>query len=203
MAQKGKALEALQLIATFSPSLQRDRSVLLTRLRLAKAVGRQEYAAVLTDLERIFPNDPWADLVRLDGCYLQKKYDEGLKFLDRLGKTVGEDAYLHFLRGHFWLAKADPAKAKEWWRRAVAFEPGLMDPYRALLGLSLQEKDFRQTAQWLTAVEKNAGAKVGDLKEHSEYAEFVKSKEYEEWLTSREKPNEPQKVEGQTKSEEP
>jgi hypothetical protein len=188
LAQTGQAAEALKVFAALPASLRKHKNFLILRLMCAQRAGEVEYATALADIEKAFPNDPGLDLLRLDGCFMSRQYDEGLKALDRLEKSIGEDSYIHFQRGAFCVAKEDLPKAKEWYRKAVAAEPTLAAPYWGLANLLVKEKDFAGLARTFTDLEKNAGEEIGDLENEELYAEFVKSKEYQEWMKARPTP---------------
>jgi len=70
--------------------------------------------------------------------------------------------------------------------RAVRVEPDLPDAYYSGIGVSLAERKFDEVARHLTKLEE-LGEELMDPTEVPEYAPFVESPEYAEWMKSREK----------------
>jgi tetratricopeptide (TPR) repeat protein len=177
-----------EVIATFDklpPSLKKERVFLLGRFNAASSLGDdREYRRAIEDYEAALPGDPSLDLVSIDGHFLRKQYDEALASVDRLDARV-HDPYLEFMRGSILLEKGDRAGAKRRFRAAIAAEPGLQAPYWTLVDLSMAEKDFRTTAELLTAVEEDAGVELADLEEVEGFEEFTRSREYRAWKKRR------------------
>ncbi|HSN93098.1 MAG TPA: hypothetical protein VLS93_17840 [Anaeromyxobacteraceae bacterium] len=168
-------------------SLKKERVFLLPRFAAAAALGDdKQYRRAIEDYEKALPDDPSLDLVSVDGHVLRKQYDRALARVDSLDSRV-KDPYLQFLRGSILLQKGDRDGAKQRFHMAIAGEPGLPAPYWALIELSMQDKDFRSTAELLTAIERNGGVQLANLEDVPAYADFVKSKEYGPWKARRAK----------------
>jgi hypothetical protein len=74
------------------------------------------------------------------------------------------------------------AEAKNEIDAAVAHEPDEHDGYAIGLDVALAEENFDDTVRFLMILEKVFGADWSDLEEAPEFAEFVKSPQYGEWL---------------------
>jgi hypothetical protein len=70
-------------------------------------------------------------------------------------------------------------------KAAIAGEPTLALAHWVLIGLSLQDKQFKDTARYLDGIERDAHLELGDLEPLKEYAGFVKSPEYKTWKKKR------------------
>lgn len=97
-----------------------------------------------------------------------------------MDRRVGSDPYLWALRGNILYLEGKTELAKTEIGRAVTADPWLEEGYLALIGISLKERRFKDTARWIAAMRDVAGAEIASLEEAPEYAEFVRSPEYAE-----------------------
>jgi hypothetical protein len=70
-------------------------------------------------------------------------------------------------------------------RIAYQHDSTLPDAFWILVTVSLDNRDFGLTASLLTHLEDKCGAQLGNLKDIPEYADFVKSPQYAEWMNAR------------------
>lgn len=189
LRQAGKFQEALNNYYALPVSVQKDKTVLLVRFAVSVQADEQEYVRAMEDLKTALPDDPCLDLILVDAHFLKREYHKAIKCLDRFEKVVGEDAYIKFLRGNVQYASGDRPNAQKSLRKAIAQEPTLVPPYWTLVTISLEDKAFADTAKLLTTLEKTLLVPIAaDLSQVPAYAEFVKSKEYEQWMNSRQQP---------------
>ncbi len=185
--QEEKYAEALKVYRSLPASLQKDKNLLLLRLKYASAADEKEYVKGMKLFRDTYPADPAVDLVTLDMLLLNEQYHEALQALGRIGTLVGGDPYLGVLRANILLETGDTAAAKESARRAVAEEKTLEDGYWVLITIALLEKDHRETARLLTALEKDLDIGLSDLQDAEVFADFTQSAEYRQWMKSRRK----------------
>lgn len=188
--QTGQAEVAKKLYNELPESMQNDRMMLVHRTQWASKLGEVEYAAAFEAIRKAFPNDPSMQFIGIDGLFIAKKYDEGLKSLDQLIQTLGPDAHLYMLKGNFYFVKEDLPNAVAWDRKAIELEPDLLAPYWALLTVLLQQKDFAAIKDVLITIEKRELVELDNIEKNEGYAEFVKSPEYQKWLKERPKKEE-------------
>jgi tetratricopeptide (TPR) repeat protein len=184
LVQEKKFPEALAAYGKLPPAIQKQKQILLMRRIAAEQVGEAEYQQAITDIEQAFPGDPALDLVSIDGHIMRKDYAAALRSIDRLDKRV-RDPYLQFLRGSVVLGGGDVPGAQKYFQAAIDEDVTLTDAWWALIGLSLQEKQYGETARLLTAIEREAGVELADLRGIEQYAGFVKSAEGKAWLKKR------------------
>ncbi|MEW4567365.1 hypothetical protein AB1L88_05805 [Tautonia sp. JC769] len=163
-------------------SLQRDRLFLVPRYTAAAEVDENEYEAALADFRKYYPDDPSADLLMIDAHFLQKDFDAALASIDRLDRSIGGDAYLDVLRSSIHIERKDFDTAREAISRAIDAEPSLIAAYWALLGLTLTQEDYDETARMLDLIAETFGMEFTDLTQVPEYAGFVASPQYAEWI---------------------
>jgi tetratricopeptide (TPR) repeat protein len=185
LAAQGKHKEALAECLKLPASLQKDRNILVQRVTYAAKVGATAYNAAVADYRKWHPESPALQLMLLDYHFYRKEFDEALACIDGLDKTVGGDSYLDFMRANLHYSAGRTEEARATALKAVEREPTLIQPYWSLLTLSVEAKDFAETARLLTIVEEGFPVRFDALEEAEPYAEFVKSPEYEKWLAAR------------------
>jgi predicted Zn-dependent protease len=180
--REGRPREALDVYARLPDSLKKEKFALLARATAATAVGEKEYDEAVGDLRSSFPDDPCLDLISLPGHFAHKRYDEARAALDRVDEAVGGDPYLDVMRGTAYLKQKKYKNAIEHARKAAAAEKDLLPAYWLRVAIALAEKEFKVVTSVLILIERDFGVDVGDLTAKPEYAEYVKSPRYKEWL---------------------
>jgi hypothetical protein len=188
LARAGKHAEVLKLYDQLPPELQRDKNVLLTRLRAAQAVGGAEYSEAIENFRAFHPNDPCVDLFAITYYVQKREFKQALAMIDHIEGAVGPDAYLDVLRANVHLEAGDPAAARKAAEAALTAEPMLADAHWALVGVSLQEKKHGETLDRLREIERRLAPKFPDFASLPDYADFVKSPQYQEWIKSHKSP---------------
>jgi hypothetical protein len=189
--QAGQAELAKKLYYELPASMQNERIMLVHRTQWAGKLGEKEYVAAFEAIRKAFPNDPSMQFISIDGLFMNKQYDEGIKVLDSLIQTLGPDAHLYMLKGNFYMVKGDLPNAIAWDRKAIELEPDLMGPYWALLTALLQQKDFAAIREVFLTIERRKLVVLDGVDKSDGYAEFVKSPEYEKWQKDRPKQETP------------
>ena len=185
---KGQHEKALQIYDQLPSELQRDKNVLLIRLRAAQAVGEAAYAEAVRDLRAVHPDDPCIDLYGIT-CFLQKKdFAQALASINRVEKSLGDAPYANLLRAYVHQNAGNWPAAQKAAEAAVAAEPTLADAHWILVLVSLQEKRHAETLQRLREIERRFAPEFPDFTSIPDYAEFVKSPQYQEWLQLRKSP---------------
>jgi tetratricopeptide (TPR) repeat protein len=183
--QQEEYTEALAVFRSLPDELKSNRNILMLRFAVAVQLGGEEYDKAMLDLKTAFPDDPSLDLVLLDHYFNARQFDEALRIVDRIDRGVGGDPYLDFMRANLLYAAGRKSEARAAARRAVEREPGLEDPYWTLVTISLDDKDFGETAKLLDEIETALGLAIGDLSQIPEYSEFLESDAYDAWAASR------------------
>ena len=137
---------------------------------------------MLEEFRQAHPKDPCLDLLLVDYYVLKKDFVRARESTDRLDKALGGDPYLDVLRDNLNVAAGDPKAARDLANRAINEEPGLVPAYLSLLDVSVQEKNFAESLDLLKMLDHKHKIKFGDLTTVPEYAGFVKSPQYQDWL---------------------
>ncbi len=187
--REGKFQQALDLYAKLPAKLQDEKSTLLIRVNAARQVDDKLYRAALDDFAKAFPRDPACDLMLIDAYAMREEFDKCLATIDRLDKRVGGDPYLDSIRGNMALSQGKTEEAKPLFKAAIAGAPMLPQPYFELASISLDEKDFAETARLMTILEKELDIQFpDDLSQIELFQTFSQSPEYAAWQAQRKKP---------------
>ncbi len=187
-ARGGRFKQALAVYAGLPDSLKKDKTLLIFRVQCAMELyspsqkkGETEYLAALTYFKKHHPNDPGLDLLLIDSYFLRKQYPQALRCVDRLDKMVGGDPYLDLHRGNARLRQGKFIEAKKLYNRLIKREPKMLLPYAGLVGVSLKQKDFKETARLLRFLETKFKLSFDHIRNIPDHAEFLKSEEGKKW----------------------
>jgi tetratricopeptide (TPR) repeat protein len=177
--------EALAVYRQLPPSLQQEKSMLVLRIAAAQRIGDVEYAAAIDDLLKHHPDDPSAGLFMIDAAFQKGDWAGALSAVDTLDKSIGGDPYLDLPRANLALQQGDYAKAKELLAKLETWNSQLVDAQWISISVALAEGDFDEVVRRLRKVNEELGVELADLSTLPEYAQFVKSPQYAEWMKSR------------------
>jgi tetratricopeptide (TPR) repeat protein len=184
----GQYQQVLKLYDQLPTELQRDKNVMLIRLRAAQNLGGAEYSEAIENLRTFHPDDPSIDLFSITYFLNKKDAPKALEMIDRVDSAVGSDPYLNVLRSDVYLAVNNASAAREAAHTALEEDPTLLEAQWALIAVSLREKNFDETLELLRDIERRFAPRFPDMKALPIYAEFIKSSQYQEWLKSRKSP---------------
>jgi len=176
-----KYQEAFDLFGTLPEALQKDKTVLLTKLIVAQNLNDADYINVIRDLERNWPEDAARDFRALDLLSLQEQHSELIKTVDRLIAGI-QDPYLNVLKVNSLLALNRVDDARQAVAQAKAVSPNRVDIYWLEVSIALKALDHATTATLLSEIGEKFGMVFDDLTSVHEYAEFVASDIGREWM---------------------
>ncbi|MGE0606538.1 MAG: tetratricopeptide repeat protein [Pirellulales bacterium] len=185
LVRGGQGAEALRLSEKLPRELHRERSVIVLRHAAAQAVGEAEYAATMADLEQLVPDDGSMDLMMIDAYFLKQDYKRAMRCLNCFDKAIGGDSYMDALRANLYSSEGQLEKARRAISRAIEQESDIISYHWILITIQLQESDFEGVLESLKFIDSNFAVELEDLTTVPEYAEFVKSPQYQSWLESR------------------
>jgi tetratricopeptide (TPR) repeat protein len=187
LSREGKPAEALKLYASLPPEARKEKMALILRYQAAAQISPQELAATVADFEKAHPGDPALPVLSIGVHAGARRWDDALKALDAVDRSLGGDPYLNVQRSLVHLQAGAFDKAAAAAEKALGEEKGLPQAYWARVMVAVRAKDHAATVTWLEAVETNLGLKIGDLSRNKFYADFAQSAEYAEWMKKREK----------------
>lgn len=184
----GKHKEAMPLFARLPETLQRDKTILMTRLVCAQNISDMEYSDAIRDLERWFPNDPAQDFRSIDLLAIQGQHDNLIRTVDRLIATI-QDPCLNLLKIESMLAlnRIDEARAAVAEARRMA--PDRIDVFWIEVSVLLKAEDHQGTAALLDEIQERFGMTFNDLNTIPEYATFAASEVGREWMARHSRPS--------------
>lgn len=161
--------------------LQRDKTVLLLLLS-AYPGDDQRYRAALDALLVHFPDDPCAQLHRIDACWLAGEHEGAIEALEELDDLVDGDPYLDHLTATLLASIESWERATKHARAAIDDGLGWIDPYWTLVTCAIGESEHRRVLEVLIEIDMTFQVEWADFTTQEAYAEFVESNEHAAWL---------------------
>jgi len=183
--EAGKHRQVLKELDQLPDAARNHRPLLLLRHDAAGQVGKKEHDEALAEYEKLFPDDPAIDLHAIDPLLERQEFDQAVRRIDRIEKTIGGDSFLKVLRGQIYLQQEKWDAARNEGAKAVALEPTLFEGYSLQISVSLQANDHKETASLLKQIDSRFEVDVDVLARDPAFAEFVKSPEYAAWKKER------------------
>jgi tetratricopeptide (TPR) repeat protein len=185
--REGRPEETLAIYNGLPEEVKAEKIFAVLRIMAAQKVDDDaKYLEAMQDFARRFPGDPACDFMLLDAYVLQEQPEKALESLDRLVKTLGDDAFFKSVRGNILTIMKRPEDARAAYRAAIAEEPDLRLAYDGLLSAALEQKRFGEFVEMLDALESVFDEEIGDLSEAEDFAEFLASPEGKAWVEKRE-----------------
>lgn len=183
--RSGQHHQALEVYNKMPESMQRDKNILILKIQATSMIGCDEHMATLEDFRRFHPDDACIDMMSIDVHTYNEDFDKALACLDRLERSVGGDPYLNVLRASTLLLQGKDAEAKKLAGKAIEEEETLLDAYWALITVSLRQNSYDETLALMNDVESNFDVEFYDLETIPDYAGFIESPQYQQWLASK------------------
>ncbi len=183
--QAGNPQKSIEIYQELPLSMQREKTVMLLYVQATAGLDDDLYAQAIDDFRAVHNRDACVDMVSIDGHLLREEYDRALEAVARVDKAVGGDPYMDVLRANINLMRKEPSIAEVFAKQAISQDPELIDAYWALITVSLVSQSYQDTVSWLTTIQQKFDIELEDLRTISDYADFVKSPEYEAWQGKR------------------
>ena len=179
--------KVVDLYRDLPEEIQHSNVVMLLRCQAAAQLGEAESTAAFDDYRKYLPNNSAVELLALDYHFNRKEYAATRQAIARLSKRLGGDPYLFVLVGSSYLGEGKLDEAAKAIQRAIDAEPTLANAYFAKINVSLQQKDYPAVRAALEGVEAHTPVRmsVEKVQQIPDYAEFVKSDDFKEWIAHR------------------
>jgi hypothetical protein len=174
--------DCLAAYERLSPSLKREKAFMLIQIFASSSISDEMYIAAIDRFRAAHPDEACIDLIAIDSYMLKKDYQSALQAVEQLDKAVGGDPYLRMMRGNIYFAANEFQDAEREALQAIAEDAGLVDAWWIRINVSMKQRAFGRTAELLTKIQQELNVEIADLTTIPEYAEFVKSDEYQKWL---------------------
>lgn len=197
--------DAYAKFSELSPELQRERSMLMTRLVISQGLSDAEQEAAVEEMAKQTPGQPCSDFPLFALRKKQARHEDVIQIVDRLQKSIN-DPYLDLLKVDALLAVGKTDEAREAVVRVKTACPDRSDVYWMEIAVSLKTRSFDETARLLDEVGKTFGLEFRDLSTVPEYSEFISSEQGKAWLKKQDEASSTQEsaetpAEGEKKSE--
>jgi tetratricopeptide (TPR) repeat protein len=173
----------LRLFRKLPDSLRTTKLMLLMRLLAAANIDNDEYLQAIDDYVELYPNDPSLDLIMLDAYALRRQFTEAHRTVDRIDRAVGGDPYLRIHHLSFYVQEKNYPAAEKLIDELLGENPDDQGVHWLRVSMSLDKRQFDETARLLTEMEGRFGLVFEDLTTIPEYAEFVQSPAYRKWMS--------------------
>jgi len=173
---------ALATFRRLPTSIQQQKAFLLIRVMIAGQVNDQEYMTAMDEFRRLFPGDTCVDFMSIDFFTLRKEFDKTLTAIDRVDQSLGGDPYLNILRANALTAQMNFPEARRVLELAMQADPDAVEPLSTLVDVALAQHDFDAVLMALKRLQDEHQYQFDNLSAVAEFAEFVKSPQYQEWL---------------------
>lgn len=191
LVRNGQNREGLDDFRKLPAELQKNKALQIMAIMAAGGTGDDN--DYLTEMERFrknHPNDPAGEIVSIDYHLLKKEYDEMLKSIDRLDKSLGGDPYLDAIKASALIQAGRLKEARAAAEKAIKDAPKLPQAYWARTAVAAKEKDHDDTLKCLKMlVEKvEPTLQPGNLTADDRFVNFVTTPQFDEfkkWLAKR------------------
>lgn len=182
----GQHREILNVYNALPESLKFNKAILLIRLLSAQEVSEAEYLQAVEDFRRHFPGDASLNMLLIDYHVLKNEFADCYAAIDTLDQSLGGDPYLQVLRSSVMIleGRVDDAEAAMTELAKTDDVDLAGEATMAILSCALVKQDHDQTLEVLHVLRDTYGYQFLDLTTVEEYANFVRTPQYQQWLQS-------------------
>jgi hypothetical protein len=182
----GRLADAYRIYETLPLELREERVFLRQSIMMAVKVDPATYRRQLDRFIQLFPQDPAAQVMAIDACFLREDWGCARGALDALERWLGEpDGWIEVLRGTVASSAKELAEARRHFERARLLEPGLPQATGSLLTVLLAQRDHAATARLLEELERRIGKPFPGVMDGAEFEGFRGSPEGKAFLAGR------------------
>jgi hypothetical protein len=181
--RNGDHASTLSAIRLLPESMQNLKPMLISWIDAAAGVEQWEEAkSVVATFRKRYPQDLGADLASLSIFVQDRDFRGAYETLDHIDKIVGGDSHLNLMRARIARLEEKPEQAEALLLTAIEDPQAMVDGYYEMIDLSVSQQQFDKTVKYLLAAEERYSLAFGDLKTIPEFAPFVASTEYQNWM---------------------
>jgi hypothetical protein len=179
----GEGAGAISIYRRLPESVRRDKAVMVAYVVASSQINDDAaYTKAMDELRAAHPRESGLELMYIDSHIIAGRYDEALRSIGRLDAAVGGDPYLEVMRATVNLQKGTVQQAAVHAARATEQEPELEDAWWARVSVALAQENFPETARLLRHLRDELEIEIADLTTIPEYAKFVKSPAYRQFV---------------------
>ena len=172
---------AMQLYNSLPASIKRDKVVQLLRIGLA-GDNEQELLALIAKYRNDFPNDPSLALVTLDSAVLKKDDKMLIECVDSLTDWTGGDTFLTVLASNLLVQFGNSEASGKYFDKVNCKELDSSGTLDLALFAALKLKRFDDVLTCMEVLKDEHDIDLGNLTANPDFAEFVKSPQYQKWV---------------------
>ena len=148
-------------------SLQNEKAIQLIYLSITSSIDGDVYVQALNNFEKLFGNDPSAQLALFDGYFVKGDYDKVLTVIDKIDTEL-QDPFLNYYRGLVYVQKKEDGKAIQYLEKLNTAMPNFEDGALELLANYLNSGQYKQADALITTYKHNtlfSQTRLNDIKE--------------------------------------
>jgi hypothetical protein len=182
LQQQQEFQQALGQFNSLPASLRELKPLRLMRVLISADVNDDEYLAAMEDYRNAFPGDPSLLLIEVDYFLLRKETEAALSTIDQLDAAVEGDPYLNLIRSRIMVDSKRWDEGRRLAEQFIKDFPQLQDGYWHLAYLGTLQPDHDLVLETLKRLDQVVELQWEELEQSPEYAGFVNSPHYQEWL---------------------
>ncbi len=180
--QSGNHQGVVRIFNELPNEMKQEKAFALVNIMSAMELDEATYVKAIEYYQQQFPDDPSADLLRLDLHLVKGEFTQFHEVMDRVEKSIISDAHTATLRAAAFLEEDQLTEAMEYSKKAIQVEPNYETGYwmKVTTALALEKHDtLRDT--FIQLADK-FGYVDFQFDSDPDYAEFMKSPEYQDLM---------------------
>jgi tetratricopeptide (TPR) repeat protein len=184
LQSNGRHEEVVQAIESLPPAIKSTKAMQVQRIMATQHLNEELYSVAMEEYAKSFPQDPSLHLINIDRYLLAKRIDDCINSIDKLEAALGtHDAWLNALRASVYLQSDKLTEAQQQIKQALEGEPALQQAWWIGVSIALTSKDYDTVVIYLQKIERLFNIEFSDLTTLPDYADFVKTPQYQQWLS--------------------
>jgi len=180
--EKGEYQKAYDLYSSLPKDIVQSKSFRLLKVNITTELGdTAKFKQAVDEYQEAFPDDPSLHLVTLDRYFIDGKYEEAMRCVNKLDIAVGLDDFLNYLRGNIYYAQNEFLKAQEKYEYITTEYPGFMLAWTNLIVVYHETKQYSELTKTLTRLESELEKAENIDYMKTEYVDFCKTQEFKDW----------------------
>ncbi|MCI0651130.1 MAG: hypothetical protein L0Z55_04535, partial [Planctomycetes bacterium] len=182
MCEAGQWRDAWRAANDLPLELRHTQRTLRRSFAIAEHLSREAVEEVFARWRRIWPLDPTPILCRQQYFASNALHVEAASTCSAIAAALADPLYWKMQEGHQFAAAGERAAARNCFRQAIELDARQDDAYWELVAMALADKDHPAVVALLDEMAAKLGMEYEDFTTTPEFADFVKSPEYQAWL---------------------
>jgi tetratricopeptide (TPR) repeat protein len=142
LINKGEHRQAMELFNNIPVKYRSGKIFQVMNVTISSGLSEEEYGTALDEYNKLFPNEPNAALLMIDGHILHKDYNKALEAVNMLDRQINKDPLLDYYRYLCYNLLNEKEKAKQHIEQVVKNIPGFGDGMLELIATYLEDHEY-------------------------------------------------------------